>query len=107
MSEPRDCALTLPSPAGRGFRWRFLQWSGKCDCSGNDTRFRPMIRFKPVFAGHGGLYQPEPGRLVLDMGNQTMPGVIDHHHDTALPECTATLIVKQPALVCDHLAGRP
>lgn len=66
-----------------------------------------MIRFKPVFAGHGGLYQPEPGRLVLDMGNQTVPGVIDHHHDTALPECTATLIVQQPALVRDHLAGRP
>ena len=65
-----------------------------------------MIRFKPVFAGHGGLYQPEPGRLVLDMGNQTVPGVIDHHHDTALPECTATLIVQQPGLVQDHLAGR-
>ena len=66
-----------------------------------------MIRFKPVFAGHGGLYQPEPGRLVLDMGNQTAPGVIDHHHDTALPECTATLIVKQPGLVREHLAGCP
>jgi hypothetical protein len=66
-----------------------------------------MIQFQPVFAGHGGVYQPEPGRLVLDMGNQTVPGIIDHHQEGAPPECAATLIVRQPGLVLDHLAGQP
>ena len=41
------------------------------------------------------------------MGNQTVPGVIDHHQEGAPAECTATLIVQQPELVLDHLAGQP
>jgi hypothetical protein len=34
---------------------------------------------------------------------KTVPGVIDHHHPSAEPECTASLIVKHPRLVLEHV----
>lgn len=68
-----------------------------------------MIRFQPLFAGHGELHQAQPGRLVLDMGNQLVPGVIDHHQDSGAGrhDCTATLVVEHPELVLSHLHGLP
>jgi hypothetical protein len=68
-----------------------------------------MIRFQPLFAGHGELHQAQPGRLVLDMGNQLVPGVIDHHQDSGAGrhDCTATLIMQHPELILDHLRDWP
>ena len=59
------------------------------------------VRYK--FVNYGEDLSPEPGVLVLDVGKKTLPGVIDHHHPDAEPECTASLIIRHPTLVLDHL----
>jgi hypothetical protein len=56
------------------------------------------------FVPYGERFDPRPATIVLDVGMRTVPGVIDHHHPDAEPECTASLIVKYPGLVLDHLA---
>jgi len=56
-----------------------------------------------AFVPYGQPFDPAPNRLVLDVGMKTVPGVIDHHHPEAEPECTASLIAAQPSLVLDHL----
>lgn len=55
------------------------------------------------FVPYGQPFDPAPNRLVLDVGMKTVPGVIDHHHPQAEPECTASLIAVHPSLVLDHL----
>jgi len=55
------------------------------------------------FVNYGERVAPAPGVLVLDVGMSTVPGVIDHHHRDAEPECAASLIVKHPRLVLDHV----
>ena len=55
------------------------------------------------FAPYGQEFDPRPETLVLDVGLKTVPGVIDHHHPEAEPECAASLVVKHPELVLDHL----
>lgn len=55
------------------------------------------------FAPYGEPFEPQPATIVLDVGMTTVPGVIDHHHPDAEPECTASLIAKYPELVLDHL----
>jgi hypothetical protein len=63
------------------------------------------------FVNYGTDIEPQPGTVVLDVGMKTVPGVIDHHHPSAEPECTASLIVKHPRLVLEHVrphqAGGP
>lgn len=59
------------------------------------------VTFK--FVNYGERFEPAPGTLVLDVGMKTVPGIIDHHHPDAEPECTASLIVKHPHLVLDHI----
>lgn len=65
------------------------------------------VRFD--FVGFGTLCASEPGRLVLDVGMTMAPGVLDHHFSGAETECAASLVVKHPELVLDHLrpVGRP
>jgi hypothetical protein len=55
------------------------------------------------FVPYGERFEPRPATIVLDVGMRTVPGVIDHHHPEAEPECTASLIAKYPELVLDHL----
>jgi len=55
------------------------------------------------FVPYGERFDPRPATIVLDVGMKTVPGVIDHHHPEAEPECTASLIAKHPELVLDHL----
>lgn len=55
------------------------------------------------FVKYGEDLKPEKNTLALDVGMKTMPGVIDHHHPNAEPECTASLIAKYPHLVLDHI----
>jgi hypothetical protein len=55
------------------------------------------------FVPYGEHFDPLPATMVLDVGMRTVPGVIDHHHPEAEPECTASLIAKHPDLVLDHL----
>lgn len=64
--------------------------------------------FNPVavayrFVPYGTEFDPQKDTLVLDVGMKTVPGVIDHHHPEAEPECTASLIAKNPSLVLDHI----
>jgi len=54
------------------------------------------------FVNYGENINPEENCLALDVGMKTVPGVIDHHHPQAEPECTASLIAKYPHLVLDH-----
>jgi hypothetical protein len=55
------------------------------------------------FVPYGERFDPQPATIVLDVGMRTVPGVIDHHHPEAEPECTASLIAKHPELVLDYL----
>lgn len=55
------------------------------------------------FVRYGSQFEPEKDTLVLDVGMKTVPGIIDHHHPDAEPECTASLIVKYPSLVLNHI----
>lgn len=55
------------------------------------------------FAPYGREFEPGPGTLVLDVGLKTVPGVIDHHQPEAEAECCASLVVKHPELVLEHL----
>jgi len=55
------------------------------------------------FVKYGENLDPEENTLVLDVGMKTVPGIIDHHHPQAEPECTASLIAKYPHLVLDHI----
>jgi hypothetical protein len=55
------------------------------------------------FVPYGERFDPQPATIVLDVGMKTVPGVIDHHHPEAEPECTASLIAKHPGLILDHL----
>jgi len=55
------------------------------------------------FVPYGEVLTPEKDTLSLDVGMKTVPGVIDHHHPEAEPECTASLLVKHPELIFDHL----
>jgi hypothetical protein len=55
------------------------------------------------FVNYGDRFEPAADTLVLDVGMKTVPGIIDHHHPEAEPECAASLIVKHPELVLDHV----
>lgn len=55
------------------------------------------------FVPYGEVLNPEKDTIVLDVGMKTVPGVIDHHHPEAEPECTASLLVKYPHLILNHL----
>jgi hypothetical protein len=56
-----------------------------------------------LFVNHGETLAPKKDTIILDVGMDMTPGVIDHHHPQAEAECTASLIVKYPGLVLDHL----
>jgi len=55
------------------------------------------------FVPYGTVLEPQKNTLALDVGMKTVPGVIDHHHPDAEAECSASLIVKHPHLVLDHV----
>lgn len=61
------------------------------------------VRASFSFVNYGQELEPRPGVLALDVGLKTRPGVVDHHHADAEPECAASLVVKHPPLVLDHL----
>jgi len=59
------------------------------------------------FAPYGQEFSPIPSTIILDVGLKTVPGVIDHHHPEAEPECAASLVIKHPELVLDHIKENP
>lgn len=63
------------------------------------NKIEAVYRFVP----YGTEFVPEKDTLVLDVGMKTIPGIIDHHHPEAEPECTASLIAKYPYLVLGHI----
>ncbi|MDD8026899.1 MAG: hypothetical protein PHI34_10310 [Acidobacteriota bacterium] len=63
----------------------------------------PALSVAYQFADYGTVFEPEPGRIVLDVGMRLAPGVLDHHHPEAEPECAAALVVKHPDLVLDWI----
>lgn len=63
------------------------------------------VGYEYGFVNYGEVFSPRTGVIVLDVGMKTVPGVIDHHHPEAEPECTASLVAKYPHLVLDHVQG--
>lgn len=63
----------------------------------------PELLIEYQFADYGTPFEPMPGRVVLDVGMRLAPGVLDHHHPEAEPECSASLVVAHPELVLDHI----
>lgn len=61
------------------------------------------IRYE--FVNYGEVLEPGTNTIVLDVGMKAVPGVIDHHQPDAEAECAASLVVKRPELVLDHLLG--
>jgi hypothetical protein len=61
------------------------------------------LRHEYRFVEYGTAFDPAPGTIVLDVGQKTVPGVIDHHHRGAEAECTASLLALHPRLVLDHI----
>jgi hypothetical protein len=57
------------------------------------------------FVPYGSCFAPEPRTIVLDVGMNMVPGVIDHHQPEAEAECAASLVVKHPRLVLDHIGA--
>ncbi len=55
------------------------------------------------FVPYGEVLYPQKDTICLDVGMKTVPGVIDHHHPEAEPECTASLLIKHPNLVWQHI----
>jgi hypothetical protein len=55
------------------------------------------------FVNYGERFEPQEQTLILDVGMKTLPGIIDHHHPEAEPECTASLMAKYPQLVLGHI----
>lgn len=66
-----------------------------------------MIETRFSFVNYGEDIPPRPDTVVVDVGMKMVPGVIDHHHPTAEAECAASLVVKYPGLVLDHLGIGP
>lgn len=65
------------------------------------------MEVKYKFVNYGEDLNPEKEVIALDVGMKTVPGIIDHHHPEAEAECTASLIIKYPYLVLDHLGPEP
>jgi hypothetical protein len=63
--------------------------------------------FHYEFVNYGERLGPVPGRLVLDVGMAMVPGVLDHHQPNAEAECAASLVVRHPDFVLDHVARTP
>lgn len=57
------------------------------------------------FVHYGSVLNPEPGKLALDVGSRLCPGVIDHHQPAAENDCAASLVLRYPHYVTDHLKG--
>jgi hypothetical protein len=55
------------------------------------------------FVNYGEDITPQPNTIAVDVGMKMVPGVIDHHHPQAEAECAASLVVKYPELVLNHL----
>ncbi len=63
------------------------------------------IRFNFSFVHYGSILNPEPGKIALDVGNRLCPGVIDHHQPGAENDCAASLVLRYPHYITDHLKG--
>ncbi len=66
------------------------------------------MRIEYDFLKVGSFVEPRPGYIYIDIGNQSVPGVIDTHPDVIENErfkCSSSLIVDQPTLVTDWISG--
>lgn len=61
------------------------------------------LRIEYKFADYGTPFETTPGQIVLDVGMGLAPGVLDHHHPGSGADCAASLVVKHPDLVLDHV----
>ncbi|MBF0531329.1 MAG: hypothetical protein HQK55_19075 [Deltaproteobacteria bacterium] len=66
-----------------------------------------QILFKLHFVPPGTVLVPALGRIGVDVGNLLGYGVLDHHQMESEDECAASLVMRYPHYVVDHLKGLP
>lgn len=63
------------------------------------------VEWRAAFVGAGRRVRSAPDTVVVDVGGELCPGVIDHHSGTASACSAAALVVEHPDLVHAHLVG--
>jgi hypothetical protein len=63
----------------------------------------PEIKFR--FLGYGEELIPQQNTIILDVGKKLDFGILDHHQKLAPNECAASLVVKYPQYILEHLKG--
>ncbi len=63
----------------------------------------PIEKFE--FVDYGEELFPQEGTIIVDVGKKLEEGILDHHQPDAENECAATLVVKHPELILNHLKG--
>ena len=58
-----------------------------------------------TFVDYGQIITSKPCKVVLDVGNNLRPGIIDHHQPTTENECTVSLICKFPEYILSNIKG--
>ncbi len=58
------------------------------------------------FVEYGEEIEPTEGVVALDVGRKLISGVLDHHQKNAENECAATLVIKHPELILNHIKRR-
>ena len=61
-----------------------------------------MPGFEYQFVPWGSVMEPQQGKLIVDVGNKLIPGVIDHHQADSFIGCAASQIERDPELVLAH-----
>ena len=65
-----------------------------------------MSKIKFQFTGYGEELKPRENTVILDVGKKLDFGILDHHQKTAPNECAASLVVKYPHYILEHLKER-
>ncbi len=60
---------------------------------------------KIEFVDYGKELFPEENTIIVDVGKKLEEGILDHHQPDAENECAASLVVKHPELILNHLKG--
>jgi len=66
------------------------------------------VRIEYDFLRVGSFVEPRRGHIYIDIGNQSLPGVIDTHGDSLESDsfaCSSSLIAARPALVTEWITG--
>ena len=73
---------------------------------GDQRRGRvPRVNYR--FVPFGTVLDTQPKAVALDVGRGCKPGVLDHHFAGGSQDCAATLVVRHPELLVQHVQDVP